>query len=119
MRNTFCLVVICTDRPNRPLMLAHVKFGSVLPLVLFLDSQLCGGEHGMERREQASNCHEFVASIAVVMSYVVVTLAYFSRLAKPLAEESCLEQGARGGQGRTSGERTATPVRAKLATIAR
>ena len=28
MRNTFCLVVICTDRPNRPLMLAHVKFGS-------------------------------------------------------------------------------------------
>ena len=49
------------------------------------------------------NCHEFVASIAVVMSYVVVTLAYFSRLAKPLAKESCLEQGARGGQGRTSG----------------
>ena len=90
MRNTFCLVVICTDRPNRPLMLAHVKFGSVLPLVFFFDSQLCGGEHGMERREQASNCHEFVASIAVVMSYVVVTLAYFSRLAKPLAEESLI-----------------------------
>ena len=25
MRNTFCLVVICTDRPNRPLMLAHLR----------------------------------------------------------------------------------------------